>query len=95
MSRKAQLPEKLLPYLQLPPEASLILLTSTLGCSSTWLTTRFVGAALSSPLNDGSEGIGVDAGGAENGGSGNAVVLVSWLREEAFWKGEARRSMVS
>lgn len=39
-------PSLLEPYLALPPEQSLILLTSTLGCSANWLTARFATTAL-------------------------------------------------
>jgi len=39
-------PSLLEPYLALPPEQSLILLTSTLSCSANWLTARFAATAL-------------------------------------------------
>lgn len=43
-------------------------------------------AALAPPLGDESGVIGAR--------EGKAVVLVSWMREEGFWKGEMRRGMV-
>lgn len=39
-------PSLLEPYLALPPEQSLILLTSTLSCSANWLMARFAATAL-------------------------------------------------
>lgn len=70
-------------YLRLPPETSLIVLTSTLGCSGNWLTTRYVSETLSLRTT---ENLGHDQ---------TAVVLVSWLRDLAFWKTEIRRGSVS
>jgi len=88
MSSRNRIPSALEPYLRLPPETSLVLLTSTLGCSANWLTARFVGSLLAQeaePLKLESSGNGKET----------AVVLVSWMRDAAFWKSEIRRGIVS
>ncbi|EMF08050.1 uncharacterized protein SEPMUDRAFT_54994 [Sphaerulina musiva SO2202] len=72
------LPPALEPYLQLPPETSLILLTSTLGCSVNWLTARFISSALASDQQQQQPPL--------------AILLVSWIRDLAFWKNELRRT---
>lgn len=57
-----------------------------------WLTTRFIGAALAPAASWAGDGIeDLDAGDVGDA----AVVLVSWMREEAFWRGEGRRGVVS
>ncbi|EME38855.1 hypothetical protein DOTSEDRAFT_29050 [Dothistroma septosporum NZE10] len=73
-------PSALEPYLRLPPETSLILLTGTLGCSANWLLSRYVGNHLSLEDDDHST---VEP---------SAVLLVSWLRDATFWKSEIRRT---
>ncbi|KXS96427.1 hypothetical protein AC578_3009 [Pseudocercospora eumusae] len=73
------LPSALESYLTLPPPASLILLTSTLACSVNWLTTRFISRALSQD---------------EHGPEAEeqvSILLVSWMRDLAFWKTDIRR----
>ncbi|TVY93454.1 hypothetical protein LAWI1_G000781 [Lachnellula willkommii] len=45
----SKVPPLLEPYLALPPEASLILLTSVLGANTNWLVLRFLHSALASP----------------------------------------------
>ncbi|KAF2170360.1 hypothetical protein M409DRAFT_19180 [Zasmidium cellare ATCC 36951] len=78
------IPPALEPYLRLPPEASLILLTGTLGCSVNWLTCRFIATALSQPASqDGNE---------NEDDTTRPVVLISWLRDLAWWKGEVKRT---
>ena len=73
-----RIPSLLEPYLSLPPEASLILLTSVLGASSNWLVIRFIYSALQ----------GQDAS-PEQGDT--KVLLVSFMRDLNFWKENARR----
>jgi hypothetical protein len=73
----SQIPPLLEPYLALPPEASLILLTSVLGASSNWLVLRFLHSALIGP-----EAL------PEND---TKVLFVSFMRDFAFWKENARR----
>jgi elongator complex protein 6 len=77
----SRIPALLEPYLALPPEAALILLTSVLGASSNWLVLRFLYSALQVrdvapdlPLEDDTK-----------------VLLVSFMRYYAFWKENARR----
>ncbi|TVY71220.1 hypothetical protein LSUE1_G007580 [Lachnellula suecica] len=48
----SKIPPLLEPYLALPPEASLVLLTSVLGASTNWLVLRFLHSALASPEDE-------------------------------------------
>src|SRR6266536_2515722 len=73
----SRIPPLLEPYLALPPEASLILLTSVLGASSNWLILRFLHSALN--------------GSGAAPGDGTKVLLVSFMRDLAFWKENGRR----
>ncbi|KAK7426796.1 hypothetical protein QQZ08_006697 [Neonectria magnoliae] len=73
MSSSSRIPPLLEPYLALPPEACLILLTSVLGASANWLVLRHVYSYL--------RGEDRDAG----------VVLVSFLRDGAFWRDGAAK----
>ncbi|KAK5114201.1 hypothetical protein LTR85_010266 [Meristemomyces frigidus] len=84
MSSRNRVPTALEPYLRLPPEATLILLTGTLGCNVNWLTARFAGSLLA---RDGQP----HGAGGEGQDNETAVVLVSWMRDAAFWKSEIRR----
>jgi elongator complex protein 6 len=79
MNSSSRIPPPLQPYVKLPREDSLLLLTSTLGASANWLLIRFLCDALSSNTQDG----GPD--------EGHNVVLVSWMRDYEFWKQEARK----
>ncbi|EUC47686.1 hypothetical protein COCMIDRAFT_89424 [Bipolaris oryzae ATCC 44560] len=80
MPPSSRIPPLLQPYIQLPREDSLILLTSTLGASANWLLLRFLCDALSTVT-------------AQDGGEeGHNVVLVSWMRQYEFWKQESRKS---
>jgi hypothetical protein len=85
MTTRHKTPQALEPYLKLPPELNQILLTGTLGCTTTWLIVRFVGAVLSERSSK------VSSDGSEND---VAVILVSWMRDLAFWKNEIRKSTV-
>ncbi|PBP24025.1 hypothetical protein BUE80_DR005135 [Diplocarpon rosae] len=78
-----RIPPLLEPYLVLPSEASLILLTSVLGASSNWLVLRFLHSALI-----GSDLTSEDVIAPEDEPK---VLLVSFLRDLAFWKDNARR----
>jgi elongator complex protein 6 len=79
MPPSTRIPSHLQPYVHLPRDESLLLLTSTLGASANWLITRFLCDALSNNS---------DEGGDEEV---HNVVLVSWMREYDFWKQEARK----
>jgi len=48
----SKIPPLLEPYLALPQEASLILLTSVLGASTNWLALRFLYSALANPEDE-------------------------------------------
>lgn len=75
-----RIPPLLQPYVHLPYDESVLLITSTLGASANWLIIRFLCDALSNSTQD---------GGAE---PGHNVVLVSWMREYEFWRQEARKA---
>jgi elongator complex protein 6 len=68
-------PPLLEPYLALPPESSLILLTSILGASTNWLVLRHIYSYLKGQPTESDVGI----------------VLVSFMRDAAFWKDSASR----
>ncbi|KAG4437077.1 hypothetical protein IFR05_007452 [Cadophora sp. M221] len=77
----SRIPPLLEPYLALPPEASLLLLTSVLGASSNWLVLRFLYSAL------------IDSEVSSEVASEDEpkVLMVSFMRDLAFWKENARR----
>lgn len=77
----SRIPPLLGPYLALPPEASLILLTNVLGASSNWLILRFLHSAL------------IDSDVLpETPREGKAkVVLVSFMRDLVFWRESSKR----
>jgi elongator complex protein 6 len=77
MNSSTRIPPLLQPYVQLPRDDSLLLLTSTLGASANWLLIRFLCNALSNSQDGGVEG--------------HNVVLVSWMRDYDFWRQEARK----
>ncbi|KAJ4384242.1 hypothetical protein N0V86_001089 [Didymella sp. IMI 355093] len=79
MNSSTRIPPLLQPYVKLPRDDSLLLLTSTLGASANWLLIRFLCDALSNTTQD---------GGADEG---HNVVLVSWMRDYDFWRQEARK----
>ncbi|KAE9370629.1 hypothetical protein N431DRAFT_559749 [Stipitochalara longipes BDJ] len=76
----SRIPPLLEPYLALPQETSLILLTSVLGASSNWLILRFLHSALIGP--DPAPTIQEDDA---------KVVLVSFMRDFAFWRENSKR----
>ena len=84
----------LIPDLVLPP-TSLLLLTSVLAASSSWLVLQLVSSALSprstifAPLSY--QGDGVGSKGVTGKEEGVKVVLVSFLRDWEFWRAEGRR----
>jgi elongator complex protein 6 len=80
----SRLPALLEPYLALPPETSLILVTNVLGASANWLVLRYLYAYLKN--SNASE----DAGDEMIG-----VVFASFLRDAAFWRDGAGRMVSS
>lgn len=78
MNSSTRIPPLLQPYVKLPHDDSLLLLTSTLGASANWLLIRFLCDALSTSTHDG-------------GADGHNVILVSWMRDYDFWRQEARK----
>ncbi|KAF8862591.1 hypothetical protein BDZ45DRAFT_585386 [Acephala macrosclerotiorum] len=77
----SRIPPLLEPYLTLPPEASLVLLTSVLGASTNWLVLRFLHSAL----------VGSEASSEIGSEDEPKVLLVSFMRDLPFWKENARR----
>jgi len=78
-----RIPPLLEPYLTLPPDASLILLTNVLGATSNWLILRFLYSTLNAKQekHDGIEDV--------------KVVFVSFLRDLSFWKEGGKRLVSS
>ena len=74
-----RIPALLEPYLALPPESSLVLVTSVLGARANWLVLRFLCSFLRHAAADSEE--------EEDTG----VVLVSFLRDGAFWRDGAAK----
>ena len=87
MSTK-RIPLPLSPYLRLPPEASLTLVTSTVNTITNWVLLRYLYAILGDHSRAGSSRLN----GTNHGNVG--VVLVSWMRDLAFWRTEARKAVV-
>ncbi|EQB51292.1 hypothetical protein CGLO_09163 [Colletotrichum gloeosporioides Cg-14] len=73
-----RIPHLLEPYLALPPECAQILLTSVLGASTNWLVLRYLYSYLRRPTEDATA-------------DDTRVVLVSFMRDFAFWKEGAGR----
>lgn len=85
----SQIPPLLDSYLSLPPETSQIVLTGILGASTNWLTLRYLysllrPAAAAAPRHNGD-------GDADGAGGDVKVLLVSFMRDHAFWKEGAGR----
>ncbi|KAI3398615.1 hypothetical protein diail_8963 [Diaporthe ilicicola] len=83
----SQIPPLLESYLSLPPETSQIVLTGILGASTNWLTLRY----LYSLLRPAATAPRRDDGDAAAGGEDVQVLLVSFMRDYAFWKDGAGR----
>ena len=90
MPSQRPIPPLLSPNFSALPYTSLTLLTSTLGATTNWLVVRFICAALKSK----SHGTGYDIHSTERDSYGQKIVLVSWLRDEAWWR-ESGRKLVS
>ncbi|RAL60252.1 hypothetical protein DID88_000032 [Monilinia fructigena] len=78
MSRS--IPPLLSPYLSLPSESSLILLTSVLGAGTNWLVLRY----LSSLLSESSPQSSTDSGGNENGDENGEVKVIFFEFYEGY-----------
>lgn len=99
-----RIPHLLIPYLNLPP-SSLTLLTSVLGATTNWLLLRYLAYHLAPRIaddegtlhglrraaRDDGEGVEGQEKGRGQGGGDTAVVLVSFMRDYAFWKDGAAR----
>ncbi|KAI8295433.1 Elongator complex protein 6 [Colletotrichum sp. SAR 10_98] len=73
-----RIPHLLEPYLALPPECAQILLTSVLGASTNWLVLRYLYSYLRRPTEDAPA-------------DDTRMILVSFMRDFAFWKEGAGR----
>ncbi|QBZ66178.1 hypothetical protein PoMZ_13150 [Pyricularia oryzae] len=87
-----KIPPLLEPYLGLPTEASLIVLSSILGASTNWLVLRHLSSYLGGGASSLRHDVELDgsAGGVDDG-MPPAVLLVSFLRGYGFWKDSAGR----
>lgn len=87
----SQIPHLLESYLALPPETSQLLLTGVLGASTNWLVLRHLYSLLrpSARHRGGEEGASAAAAAAGRGET--RVLLVSFMRDYAFWKDGAGR----
>lgn len=90
MPSQPPIPPLLSPNLSALPYSSLTLLTSTLGATTNWLVVRFICAVLKSK----GYGTGNDIHGVQGGSYDQEIVLVSWLRDGAWWR-ESGRKLVS
>lgn len=83
-----RIPPLLQPYLALPPETSLIVLTSVLGASTNWLLLRYLHTLLgASPRSSNDTALPEDDVDRQDA----AVLLVSFLRDFPFWRDGAGR----
>ncbi|AEO65021.1 uncharacterized protein THITE_2111529 [Thermothielavioides terrestris NRRL 8126] len=87
----SRIPHLLEPYLALPDEASLIVLTGVLGASTNWLVLRHLYALLkqagtAKPPQPGVTVTGASPAAAAGQEEEAAVLLVSFLRDLAFWR---------
>ncbi|QDS72652.1 hypothetical protein FKW77_002577 [Venturia effusa] len=108
MTTNSRIPPLLEPYIASLPEDSLILLTSTLGTSANWITTRYLCSSLANnadktrrsastlreygDLKEETSRSSASRIAKDATDEGYAVVLVSWMRNWDFWKVEARRA---
>ena len=90
MPSQPPVPPLLSPNLSALSCTSLTLLTSTLGATTNWLVLRFICAALKSK----GYGTGHDIHSVREDYQHQRVVLVSWLRDGAWWR-ESGRKLVS
>ncbi|KAF4344612.1 hypothetical protein FBEOM_1407 [Fusarium beomiforme] len=79
MASTSRIPHLLEPYISLPPETSLNLITSVLGASANWLVLRHVYSYLRGSTD------------GEESTKDTGVVLISFMRDGAFWKDGATR----
>ncbi|TGJ83319.1 hypothetical protein E0Z10_g5446 [Xylaria hypoxylon] len=90
-------PPLLEPYLHLPHETSLILLSGVLGSSTNWLVHRHLYSLLASQPSSSPHSLNHQDEPAESTGVGAelqqhiSVVFVSFLRDYAFWKDGSKR----
>ncbi|OBT53713.1 hypothetical protein VE04_05268 [Pseudogymnoascus sp. 24MN13] len=81
----SQIPHLLSSYVSLPSESSLVLLTSVLGASTNWLVLRYLQSYLGQNLES------LSIYNETEDGDTTKVLLVSFMRDLAFWKDGARK----
>lgn len=100
-----RIPHLLEPYITLPPQHSLTLITGVLGASTNWLVLRYLYTFLSAnpphhqshsnsrPRQHHTQHESGDHGGDDDGSSAGSVrvVLLTFLRDYAFWKDNVSR----
>ncbi|KAK1758397.1 hypothetical protein QBC47DRAFT_374547 [Echria macrotheca] len=94
MTSRTTIPPLLDPYLSLPDETSLIVLTSVLGASTNWLVLRFLHSLLkSSPSSLPPSSPRIITPDGPNGGQQQktSIILLSFLRDFPFWRETASR----
>ncbi|KAJ4386229.1 hypothetical protein N0V93_009122 [Gnomoniopsis smithogilvyi] len=84
----AQIPHLLESCLSLPPETSQIVLTGILGASTNWLVLRYLHSLLKPGATNNRSQYGDESNPKQED---VRVVLVSWMRDYAFWKDGAGR----
>lgn len=87
MPSQPPIPPLLSPNLSTLPYTSLTLLTSTLSTTTNWLVLRFICAALKSRGCK----TGHDIKSIQEGSHVQRIVLVSWLRNGAWWRESGRK----
>jgi hypothetical protein len=110
MTSQSRVPPLLAPYILSPPRDSLILLTNTLGTSANWIILRYLCGALGDAASSrhrvaqDEKRLGLlaqnkpvvnDGAATDDLPEDVVVMLVSWLRDDEFWRTEARRVGVS
>ena len=90
-----RIPPLLAPYVMLPQPNSLTLVTGVLGATTNWLILRFLAVALANLGHDDTRKAHVrPIGDGWNPEEDEVrIVLVSFSRDWAFWKGEGARTV--
>ncbi|ROW10184.1 hypothetical protein VMCG_01688 [Cytospora schulzeri] len=87
----SQIPPLLESYLSLPPETSQLVLTGILGASTNWLVLRSLYSLLKPARSAQSQRDGANNPTGVGGEEDVKVLLVSFMRDYAFWKDGAGR----
>ncbi|KAF2805226.1 uncharacterized protein BDZ99DRAFT_574825 [Mytilinidion resinicola] len=93
----SRIPPILEQYTRAPQAGELVLLTNVLGAGTNWLISQFLCSTLAEDprrriAGDDAFGSGHEIGGTEEEKEETAVLLVSWMRDLAFWTAEGRKA---